>query len=78
MSLNCSICKHFEDGINLIKNYNEAGLKMGVNTSFYMLLLNMQSEPHKIAYDLHLKGKGLSIHQQSEAQIKILEMSFVV
>ena len=66
-TLACKICKRFEDRINSIKNFNEAWVRDGSKRLLlHAAIEHAEGEPHKKAYDLHLKEQGLSIRQRSE------------
>jgi len=66
-SLVCKVCKKFEDRINSMKSFNEAWVRDGSKRLLlHAAIEHAESEPHKKAYDLHLKGQGLSIRQRSE------------
>ena len=61
-TLACKICKRFEDRINSIKNFNEAWVRGGSKRLLlHAAIEHAEGEPHKKAYDLHLKEQGLSI-----------------
>ena len=66
-TLACKICKRFEDRINSIRNFNEAWVRDGSKRLLlHAAIEHAEGEPHKKAYDLHLKEQGLSIRQRSE------------
>ena len=61
-TLACKICKRFEDRINSIRNFNEAWVRDGSKRLLlHAAIEHAEGEPHKKAYDLHLKEQGLSI-----------------
>ena len=66
-TLACKICKQFEDWINSIKNFNEAWVWDGSkHLLLHAAIKHAKGEPHKKAYDRHLKEQGLFICQCSE------------
>ena len=66
-SLKCLVCKNFEDRIRGIKNFNFQWSQEGCKRLQHnAAVLHAESEPHKQAYNLFLKTKGLDPYERSQ------------
>ena len=63
-SMNCNICRKFEDRITSVKGFSDTWLKEGSRrVQLSAAIEHAEGEAHKKAFEMHLRSKGLSAHR---------------
>ena len=66
-SMNCKICQQFEDRISSIKGFAYNWLREGSKRLLlHAAIEHAEGEPHKKAFDLYLRSRGLTTHERTE------------
>ena len=65
-SMNCNICRKFEDRITSVKGFSDTWLKEGSRrVQLSAAIEHVEGEAHKKAFEMHLRSKGLSAHERT-------------